>query len=1087
MRTLKCDRVARLAVLLAFWLSGGLLHAQRDTGTIIGAVLDGTGAGVPGAAVTVTNSLTNVKITITTDANGDYIASPLRIGTYRVEAEIAGFKKTVEDGVVLRVQDRLRIDLHLEVGAVTERVEVTAVETLLQTQTSSLGQVFETKQVHDLPLNGRSYIQLITLTAGAFVPQKMNTIWPDAFVAINGNRAHENTYLLDGVNNNTSDNNNPAIIPPPDAIAEFKVSTNSLAAEFGRAAGGAINVVIKSGTNQFHGNLFAFHRRDSLDANAFFNSGRPKPHFRQNQFGGTFGGPIKQNRTFFFVDYQRTAIRQARADVGSVPNPDERAGDFSRVANLIFDPLTSRPNPAGSGFIRDPFPGNIIPDARISSAAKRVLGLFPAPNVPGARTNNFIGNSPLRTDTHEFDVRVDHQQSAQDSFFARGSAVFRETLNPGVLWTPATPSGGGSRTPGGLTPGRGAAAGYTHVFSPRLVNEVRAGFARLYWFLNVWDPSIFGGALLGIPGIPATSPGWPAFNITGWTSWADAGPNTRGKNVFHYFDNLSYTRGKHSLKMGVESRFVQFNLNQGGGARGSFSFNGVFTQQPFSPTGTGYGPADFLLGYANTASIAVSTGTGERIRTFSGFLMDDWKATNRLTLNLGVRYDLVTPPFEVRDRERSFDLNKGVLVFAKPGSWRDRAFNDLKKNDFAPRIGLAYTLTPKTVIRSAYGMFWAYEDNLSGLGAGGYPWAISAVYPSDQINPSSAINLDRGVPPNWIQFSPTAPPNLGVRGIDNFKPAYIQQWNFTLEREIGSVLLGASYVGNKGTKLARYLQRNQPLPGPGNINDRRPYPGYGTVSMVESSGNSIYHGLLLKAEKRFSRGLSFLASYTFSKAIEDSGSPALDSTSAGSDQPQDPRNLRAERGLSPHDVRNRFIVSYTYELPFGKGRPYMSNASKLAETVLGGWQVNGITVLQSGRHETIGVSFDASNTGSSNYRANALRSPDLPSSQRTVSRYFDTSAFAIPAPYTYGNAGRNTVEGPGQVNFDFSLFKNFRLRERAGNFGNNEIQFRAEFFNLLNTPQFQIPNRLVGTPQFGSITDVVNYGRQIQLALKFRF
>jgi hypothetical protein len=985
------------------------------------------------------------------------------------------------------VQDRLRIDLHLEVGAVTERVEVTAVETLLQTQTSSLGQVFETKQVADLPLNGRSFIQLITLTAGAFVPQKMNTIWPDAFVAINGNRAHENTYLLDGVNNNTSDNNNPAIIPPPDAIAEFKVSTNSLAAEFGRAAGGAINVVIKSGSNQFHGNLFEFHRRDVLDANAFFNSGRTKPHFRQNQFGGTFGGPIKPNRTFFFVDYQGTLVRQARTDVGSVPNPDEKVGDFSRVANLIFDPLTSRLNAAGTGFIRDAFPGNLIPDARISPIAKKVLLLFPAPNVPGVRVGNFVGQSPLLSDEHEFDVRVDHQQSAQDSFFARASAVFRDTLNPGPLWTPATPSGGGSRTPGGLTPGRGAAAGYTHIFSPRLVNEFRAGFARLYWFLNVWDPSIFGGALLGIPGIPATSPGWPAFGVTGWTGWADAGPNTRGKNVFHYFDNLSYTRGKHSFKTGVESRFVQFNLNQGGGARGSFTFNGVFTQQPFSPSGTGSGPADLLLGYASTASIAVSTGTGERIRTLSGFLMDDWKVSSRLTLNLGIRYDLVTPPFEVRDRERSFDLNKGVLVFAKPGSYFDRGFNDLKKNDFAPRFGFAYTLTPKTVVRAAYGVFWAYEDNLSGLGAGGYPWAISAVYPSDQINPSSAISLDKGVPVNWLQFSPTAPPNLGIRGIGLFKPAYIQQWNYTMEREIGSILLGASYVGNKGTHLAQYLQRNQPAPGPGLITTRRPYQGYGTITEVESSGNSIYHGLLLKAEKRFSKGLSFLASYTFSKAIEDSGSPALDSTAAGSDQPQDPRNLRAERGLSPHDVRSRFIFNYSYELPFGKGRMFQAGGSKLAEAVLGGWQVNGITLVQSGRHETIGVSFDASNTGSSNYRANALRNPQLSSSERTVSRYFDTSAFAVPDPYTYGNAGRNTVEGPGQVNFDFSLFKNFRLRERKGSFSDNEIQFRAEFFNVFNTPQFQIPNRLVGTPQFGSITDVVNYARQIQLALKFRF
>jgi hypothetical protein len=730
----------------------------------------------------------------------------------------------------------------------------------------------------------------------------------------------------------------------------------------------------------------------------------------------------------------------------------------------------------------------VIPSSRISQSAAKVIALYPLPRVAGASVNNFIGHSVLQADTDQFDIRMDYQISSKDSMFGRASASFNDNINPGSLESVAS---GSLRYPtNGSLPTRGAAYAWTHTFSPTLVNEARAGFARLAWFGDVQDTTHHGADLLGIPGVPDTKQtfGLPSFSITGLEFLGDQGllPVTRGQNVFHYLDNLSWIHGSHAFKMGWDYRRTQFNINQPGGPRGSFTFDGVFTRLPYAPTGTGSGAADLLLGYADSATLSNSVTIGVRIHAVSSFFQDDWKINNRLTFNLGVRYENITPPFEVRNRQLGFDYINRQVVFAKNGSWIDRAFTDRKNDDFAPRVGFAYQLTPKTVMRGAYGIFWAFEDNGTFNPAFNFPFRFSAVYPSDQINPSTAIRLDTGFPSNALTEFVPANQSLGTRASD-FVPAYIQQWNYTVQREFRSFVFTASYVGNKGTHLARLVQRNQPVPGPGSVNSRRPVPGYGNINAVEGSGNSIYHGLLLSAEKRYSNGLTFLMSYTFSKAIEDSGSPALDSTPAGSDQPQDPRNLRLDRGLSPHDVRSRFVYSYVYELPFGKGKQFLGNAPRALDLLLAGWQTNGVASLQTGRHFTFGNSFDVSNTGTSNARANVLRDPTLSADQRSLQRWFDTSAVALPAPWTYGNAGRNTGLGPGQVNFDMSFFKNIVLTESKGNFRPDTLQFRAEFFNIFNHPQFDIPNRLVGTPQFGTITGVVNSQRQVQFSLKLLF
>jgi len=1080
-----------------FWLVLALCFvipalAQQDTGVIAGTALDPGASVIPQVAVKVINTGTNFSVELTTDQNGDFVSPPLRIGTYRLEAEKTGFKKLIQDGIELRVQDRLQVDLHMEVGGITETVEVTAAAPLLQSATSSVGQVMETKTIEDVPLNGRNFMQLVTLSPGVFVPQKLNTAYfnpvgyAENFVVVNGNRAMQNTFLLDGVNNNTTDNSVPAVYPAPDAIAEFKVQTNAMPAEFGRAAGGVINASIKSGTNQFHGDLYEFLRNQIFDSNDFFNSGRAKPEFRQNQFGATIGGPIKKNKAFFFGDYEGTRLRLGRTDVVTVPTPNQREGNFNGTS-LVYDPLTSTPDGAGN-FTRTLFPGDVIPANRMSASAQKVIALYPLPRVAGASVNNFIGHSVLAADTDQFDVRVDYQVSTRDSMFGRASSSFNNNVNPGSLETVAS---GTLRYPtNGSLPTRGAAYGYTHTFSPTLVNEARAGFARLAWFGEPLDTTHHGADLLGIPGVPDTPQtfGLPSFSITGLEFLGDQGllPVTRGQNVFHYLDNITWIHGSHSFKMGWDYRRTQFNINQPGGPRGSFTFDGVFTRLPNAPTGTGSGTADLLLGYADSASISNSVTIGVRIHAVSSFFQDDWRVNSKLTLNLGLRYENITPPWEVRNRQLGFDYKTNQVFFAKNGSWVDRAFTDRENLDFAPRVGLAYQLTPKTVIRGAYGIFWAFEDNGTFNPAFNFPFRFNAVYPSDQINPSSAIRLDTGFPGNALTEFVPANQSLGTRASD-LVPAYIQQWNYTMQREVRSFVFSASYVGNKGTHLARLVQRNQPSPGPGSVNSRRPYLGYGSINAVESSGNSIYHGLLISGEKRFSNGLSFLLSYTFSKAIEDSGSPALDSTPAGSDQPQDPRNLRLERGLSPHDVRSRFVYSYVYELPFGKGKHFLNGAPRPVDFLLGGWQTNGVATLQTGRHFTFINSFDVSNTGTSNPRANELRDPTLPDDQRSLQRWFETSAVALPAPYTYGNAGRNTGLGPGQVNFDMSFFKNIVLTENKGNFRPDTLQFRAEFFNIFNHPQFDIPNRLVGTPQFGTITGVVNSQRQVQFSLKLLF
>ena len=1072
-----------------FFASAGVCFAQQDTGIITGVVTDRSGSAVPNATVALLNTGTNTSIRVTTDNDGLFVATPLRIGSYTIAVEARGFKKSVRENILLRVQDRLRIDFELEVGQLTETIEVTAGAPLLQSETTSLGQVMPTKPVSELPLNGRNFIQLIALTPGAYIPQRNNSLYQDFLIGINGNRIQNNNFLLDGINNNTTDNNQAPVLPSPDAIAEFKVQSNLQPAEFGRGLGGTINISLRSGTNVFHGVLFEFLRNDKLDANNFFNVGRPRPPFQQNQFGGAAGGPIYipklydgRNRTFFFADYQGTRIRKGLTRIFTVPTPAMRAGDFSGLAP-IFDADSTRVGSDGR-VIRDQFADNRIPSNRFDPIMQRYLALYPQPNRPGI-ANNYILNPKYNDDNDQGDIKLDHMVSARDTFmfrYSRGDRTFIVPLN-----VPDVPYSGyfsANEFLPQVINNRGAVLSHTHTFSPRVVNEGRFGFNRLFATVTPRSEGQNLASEFGIRGVPSDpqSNGLTVVGITGFTALGDSFDTRRGQNVFHLLDNLTIIAGRHSFKMGFEHRRTQFNLGQGSSPRGSFTYNGVFSQNPLSRPGTGNPFADFLLGLPDSASIGTNVRAGIRIRNYSSFIQDDWKVSNRLTMNIGVRYEYTTPVTEVANRMANFDMATNRVVLAAPGSLEARALARADRNNFAPRVGIAYQLNQRTVIRTGYGIFHTLEDAGHHNPAFNPPFSASFTYPSNQLDPSTALRPVQGFPP--VGFADGRFDNrfLNINGRPyDFPAAYSQQWNLTLGRQLRDYAIEVAYVGNKANKLMANRNINQPLPGAGSVNSRRIFPGWGSITFQEPRGNSIYHGLQTKMEKRFSLGHLFLLSYTWAKAIDDSDSTQL-STASGTGNLQDQRNLRAERSRSFQDVRHRLIFSYLWELPLGRGRAWLGNVAPGWNRLIGDWQINGITSYQSGRAFTINSPFDHSNSGSSNIRPDATGvSPDLPSEERSVQRWINAAAFRIPDGFAFGNTGRNVGTGPSLTNFDVSVFKDISF----GPEGRRKLQFRAEFFNVMNTPQFQIPNRTFNTPQFGTITETLADNRDIQLALRF--
>jgi hypothetical protein len=1117
-------RVSRVTACLLL-LSALALNAfaQVNTASVTGLVTDTAGAVVPNASVTLKNKATNFETTAATDSSGYYTFASVPVGAYTVTVERQGFKRVVVEEVRLEVGQKARVDAALEVGAVTEVVNVTS-ETLLTTQEATTGGVIENRMVAQLPLSGRNWDDLISLVPGVqsdrYTEEGGGTANGRTGGAnVHGVRSLQNNFVLDGVDNNSISENVQELTtqvarPSVDSIQEFKVSTNPYSAENGRSPGALISVTTKSGTNVFHGTLYEFHRNRVFDANNFFNNraGARKPQNIQNQFGGNLGGPVVHDKAFFFFNYEGTRIRKGSTRLGSVPLANEIRGDFSNaaaVANRIpggayatlFDRVGDCRALVPSAFnANGSFINNQIPAQCLDPLAQKVLGLLPAPNtVPGSgplNLNNFIRNPGISDDTDSYTGRFDWQQSARNSLFVRYTLSDRARYVPGIFG--GVVDGTGSSANGRLNmKGQSAAVGWTRVLSSRLINEFRLGWGRNN-SLAVQDPfgvnTLAELGFLGVPDSPLYSGGLPGISISarggttlpgGQSGFDRLGspdflPKSQRTNQFQWTDNVSLTYGPHQLKFGADVRGPMRNIYLDvPSLRGTLNFDG---------NRTGVGLGDFLLGYPSGAQLANPQVVDSRLKMFSGFLQDDWKAGRRLTFNLGLRYDYATWPYEGRDRLTNLDPKTGQL-FTPANSPYGRSLINPDRNNFAPRVGLAYQLNDATVLRTGYGRFYMLferagsEDQLSL----NLPYLVqNNVTAANNNSTANNIRLRTGFN---LSLDPASvdPRLVRLRAInpEAVMPS-IDQWNLGVQRLLpGNLVVTADYVGTKGTHLSVLRNLNQQLfnaagVGTGVI----PYPSLGPIEYRDNGGNSNYHGGELTLEKRFSRGLSFRTAYTYSKSI-DYAQEHLAAGGTGSFT-QNARDLHERRGPSDFDVAHRFVGSYIWELPFGKGRGYLNDGA-LAH-VLGGWRLSGLANVRSGRPFTVAANGNSTALGGARGGglvgafADCLRDGSLSPGERNIDRWFDPTAYAAPTPARLGTCGRNTLRGPNLTNFDASLARTFDY------FGEDrDLEFRWEVFNVFNTPQFGLPDRNVSGTAAGRISSLAGDPRVMQFALKFNF
>jgi hypothetical protein len=1087
------------------------IYGQVATAELSGSVTDATGAAVVNAKVTATNVATNVERSTTTGTTGNYLIPLLPPGDYVLSGEATGFRKAIQRGITLQINQQAQIDIILQLGQVSESVEVTAQAPLLQSESSSLGTVVNEKLVNQLPLNGRNFIQLATLSPGvtgvgyAATGTIMSGTRPDdrrpgTEIFSNGNREGSNNFLYDGIDDNERLTLSITLRPAVEAVREFKIQTNLYSADIGRNSGAVVDVITKSGTNQPHGSVFEFLRNSAMDARNFFSpKGTAFPSFRLNQFGGSFGGPVVipklyngKDHTFFFVDYEGYRRDSQGLLLGNVPTLAMRRGDFSETAP-IYDPLTTRPNPNGSGFIRDAFAGNQIPSNRWDPMTAKLINAYPTPTSPG-RFNNYLANLVQHQAWNQGDVRVDHQVSSKDNFFARWSIQNTETRVPSTfppvtipgLSQPISLGNEDSFAGTSFQPAQHAVASYVRVISPRVVNEFRAGFNRFRvdYLADQFAPGAGLGNQFGIVNSNVT-PNEQNFPIFSPSSYIGIGqtrslPIFRRENTFQYIDNMSATLGKHTLKWGVDFRRRQLTIYQTNQGNGRFNFSPAFTD---SRQGSGGDTmASFLLGYP-TATVHDYTFNwpGERGSEVGIYFADDWRATKKLTLNFGLRWDYYTPFSEVANRWANFNIVTGNIDIAgQKGVDQNAGVQPYHKN-FGPRFGFAYQMLTHTVIRGGYGIFYnpAGNEGSSLRLFRNPPYGSTVQVTPGDINVGNRVS-DGFWPLPQVDFTQVPNPFGTVFSVSpNFRPSYAEQFNLTLEHEIApwSLMIRAAAVGNLGRHLYNTWNANQPVPSPAALNTRRPFyptrPDLADVSYFASDGLSNYYAGQLTVDKRFGKGVSALVGYSWSHAIDN---VVLEfGGGAAGPQPQDPRNLRAERGNSIIDLRHRFTASYLWELPFGKGRPLMNQGGAL-DWILGGWQTNGILVIQSG--QPFSPVLQTSTTNGTGSRPDILRAVAYP---KTLQRWFDPSAYGTPSPYTYGNAARNSLFGPGRWNWDASLFKNFVIREEM------RFELRAEAFNILNHPQFGLPNASIGNAQAGSITSTVGNPRQLQLGLRFQF
>ena len=1109
--------------------------AQTATGTISIVVEDSSQAVVPNASVTVSNKSTGLTRTGSSGPRGEFLATFLPAGEYTISGQSSGFKRVNVASFILQVDQNATVRLTLTPGDVVETVQVTESTPLLEGDTSSLGQVIENKKIVDLPLNGRNPFSLGLLAGNTTPVAGMGTNLP--FIA-GGGRFSANEVLLDGVDNNTTvtagaiGRNGIALQPSVDAVQEFKVKTNSFSAEFGHAAGAVISATIKGGSNTYHGVLFEFLRNNKLDANNFFTNaaGLPRAAFRQNQYGGVFGGRIIRNKTFFFGDFQGTRQRTASASaIGSVPPGSIRNGDLSGLRTPIFDPFARRLAPNGT-VISTLFPNAIIPPSLINPSSAAVLKLIPAANfgAAGAQSRNFFRQVPRGFDQDQWDVRVDHAVNAKNNIFGRISKSNTTTPQPGSF------DGfiGGSNTL--YRDIFQAVISDTHVFSPTLVNEFRAGYTRHNGSRLV--DGVNDGAKFALDNKVALFPfpvkGFPsiAFNFSGegtgstqFDGWGGGSSDLNYENRFHFADTISINRGAHGMKVGADLRRNRYDNLRGNPFFGQFIFGSIFSSSSDS-AGSGAPFADYLMGFPSLIQGTQMLDWGRQADVYFGtFFQDDWKIAKKLTLNLGLRYDLYTQPIDIRDRGGLFDLDKAR--FAVPGKdGYTRAIVDGDHNNIGPRAGFAYQARRRWVLRGGYGIFYGLRDQNQEVTqlAGNNPNTPALVAPvvsaSKTVAPPYTINSPVLSGPTAIGlegYSAAAPLTRTIRsqGFHDARFPKLEQYSFSVQfQPAEALLIETSYQGARGRDLATlFINVNQvpfeyALTGR-NVQSQRPYPMVnGVVIPTFSKAKSNYNAFNLRVEKRHRNGLNFLVNYTWQKNMEEGGSgPSSFTQNGGTSIALDSYNLSREKGLAPIDVAHIFNVSYGYELPWGRGKRWL-NSNRAVDTVLGGWQINGITTLRGGFPTDIRTNRLPPIFNTFNVPDRVPGQPIQVESGRGPDLFFNAAAFRVPgttpsntgaAIQLFGDSARRVARGPGSVNFDFSLFKQVNFTERL------HLQFRAEAFNLTNTPTFSLPSsnspsmtcigRTPGSacndnnPEFGKLSGSQATGRQLQFGLKIIF
>jgi hypothetical protein len=1165
--------------------------AQKDTGGITGTVSDPSGAVVSGAKVSITDVDRGTTVTTTTNNQGEYVVSPLKIGRYTVTIEKSGFQKAVVGPVKVDVQAQPEVNAQLRVGSIAETVTITTQGPQLETETSELGQVQDSHTIETLPLNGRNYAQLALLGAGVGPAEPGSRVEQSYGFSSNGSRSLQNNFQLDGIDNNSDlgdvlNGSSYVIQPSVDALSEFKVETNAYSAEFGRGNGAVMNAVIKSGTNKFHGDVYEFFRNDVLDArNAFDIFGRQP--YQQNQFGATLGGPIIKDKTFFFVDYEGLRIRQALPQLSLVPTPVEIGGDFSSfltttpamavnmagtVTNQVardcnghatfvgeifntYQTQASALNPDGVcgvpigtdglGNPTNKFTGNAGINTPIDALAARLSALFPAPNA-NINGSNYLAEPKRQTTQNNFDVRIDHTISNRDNLFGR----FSYEDQPSFIPSPFNNALDGGAFQDGYQDDsyRSAAISETHTFSQSMVNELRIGYNRInsHRFQLNYNTNV--AAQLGFPGVPfgPNNGGLPTITIDDGTAEIGSSgflPSIEKQNAYVIDENLTKVHGRHSLKFGTELRFIEFTIFQPAQSRGSMDFPSSFTDNAAAPTTGGEAYATFLLGLTDGATITNQHNVDYHRGDYSWFAEDDIRATSKLTLNLGLRYELFTVVKARFNELANFDFANDSLIVPKgqtatltptiasylpilrtgtPGLISP----DL--HDFAPRVGLAYQITNKLVLRAGYGIFYGGEENgpYSNPSPGfNPPFFITENFTQPCFLPAAnpgvpslncavvgpenvpLLHLSQGFPANSL-IDPNTPTLFSEN--PTLLTPYTQQWHLGFEYQLPSqTVLEVSYAGSHGSNLYGMYNGNQAQPNVafctsnGNTAEncptapRRPFPAVDSgIDTLRANDISNYDALQVHLEKRLSHGLQFGASYTYAHALDDASSASLGSLNNGDFRNELYPGL--EYGSSDFDVRHRFVIDYAYQLPFGHGHRFGGAASGVLNQIIGNWQVAGITSVQTGNWFTITDSGSVTNVSTSDgggvvgfneVRPNVVGNPNGPHCMPGT--LFNTCAFAINnIDFTFGDAGRNIVRGPGLQDWDFSIFKLFPVREQM------HFEFRAEFFNIWNHvnpllgPAGAISEEPLavefGTPQFGQ-AQAARDPRFIQFAMKFYF